>query len=65
FGSIMLIAALFFSFFFNHGETWVKLSDSKDGKKTRVEILAVPKKKFESFYKNFNKKIAGIKKDLG
>ena len=64
FGSIMLIAALFFSFFFNHGETWVKLSDSKDGKKTRVEILAVPKKKFESFYKNFNKKIAGIKKDL-
>jgi cytochrome c biogenesis protein len=63
-GSIILIAALFFSFFFNHVETWVKLTDSNDGKKTHLEILSVPKKKFESFYKNFNKTIAGIKKDL-
>ncbi|MHB1600934.1 MAG: cytochrome c biogenesis protein ResB [bacterium] len=63
-GSIILIIALFFSFFFNHVETWVKLSISKDGKKTHMEILAIPKKKFESFYKNFNKKIAEIKKDL-
>ena len=63
-GSIMLIIALFFSFFFNHTETWVKLTSLKDGKKTRIEILAVPKKKFESFYNKFNKLIAGIKKDL-
>jgi cytochrome c biogenesis protein len=63
-GSIMLIIALFFSFFFNHREVWVRLSNSKDGKKTHLEILAIPKKKFESFYKNFNKTVAGIKKDL-
>ncbi len=63
-GSIILIIALFFSFFFNHTETWVKLTPLKDGKKTRIEILAVPKKKFESFYNKFNKLIAGIKKDL-
>ena len=63
-GSIILITALFFSFFFNHVETWVKLSGSKDGKKTSMEILSVPKKKFESFYKNFDKIIAKIKKDL-
>ena len=63
-GSIILIIALFFSFFFNHVETWAKLTDSKDGKKTHMEIISVPKKKFESFYKNFNKIIAKIKKDL-
>ncbi|MHB8231767.1 MAG: cytochrome c biogenesis protein ResB [bacterium] len=63
-GSIILIMALFFSFFFNHREIWVSLTNSKDGKKIRVEILAVPKKKFESFYKNFNKKMAAIKKEL-
>jgi cytochrome c biogenesis protein ResB len=63
-GSIILIIALFFSFFFNHREIWVGLADTKDGKKTRVEILAVPKKKFESFYKNFNKKMSAIKKEL-
>ena len=63
-GSIILIMALFFSFFFNHIETWVKLSGSKDDKKIHIEILAVPKKKFESFYKNFDKIIAKIKKDL-
>ncbi len=63
-GSIILIIGLFFSFFFNHREIWVNLTNSKDGKKIQAEILAVPKKKFESFYKDFYKKTAAIKKEL-
>jgi cytochrome c biogenesis protein len=63
-GSIILIITLFFSFFFNHREIWVKLTTLNDGKKIQVEILAMPKKKFESFYRNFNKKMAEIKKEL-
>ncbi|MHB1661688.1 MAG: cytochrome c biogenesis protein ResB [bacterium] len=63
-GSIILIIALFFSFFFNHREIWVVLANTKGEGKKRVEILAVPKKKFESFYKNFNKKMSAIKKEL-
>lgn len=70
FGSIILIASLFFSFFFNHTETWVRISESEPGKnggnkgKNKVEIIGVPKKKFESFYKSFNKKTAAVKRKL-
>ncbi len=64
FGSIILIISLFFSFFFNHREIWVRISGIKDGKKIQIDLLAQPKKKFESFYKNFNKKTAEIKKEL-
>ncbi|MFW0883906.1 cytochrome c biogenesis protein ResB [Candidatus Acidulodesulfobacterium sp. H_13] len=63
-GSVILIISLFFSFFFNQREVWVRLINLKDGKKFKVEILAIPKKKFESFYKNFNKKTDLIKKAL-
>ncbi len=63
-GSIILIISMFFSFFFNQREVWVRLTNLKDGKKFKVEILAVPKKKFESFYKNFDKKTDLIKKAL-
>ncbi len=62
-GCIILVISLFFSFFFNHEETWAALTILNDGKKIRVEILSIPKKKFESFYKKFNKKIEIIKKN--
>ena len=70
FGSIMLVAALFFSFFFNHKEIWVKISPAESGKenktgdKNRIEIIGVPRKKFESFYRYFNEKTAAVKRKL-
>ncbi len=63
-GSIILVISMFFSFFFNHEEVWGSLTNLEDEKKVRVEILAIPKKKFESFYRNFSKKIEIIKKEL-
>ncbi|MGC8554788.1 MAG: cytochrome c biogenesis protein ResB [Candidatus Acidulodesulfobacterium sp.] len=63
-GCIILVISLFFSFFFNHEETWVLLSSIKDAKKTKVEIVSIPKKKFNSFYKKFDKKINELKKYL-
>ena len=63
-GSIILIIALFFSFFFNQEETWVRLIPKKEGKETGIEILSIPRKKFPSFYKKFDKKVANIKSKL-
>lgn len=63
-GSIMLIIALFFSFFFNHEETWVRLTPKKDGKETDIAVISVPRKKFSSFYTKFDKKVSGIKNSL-
>ena len=65
-GSIILIIALFFSFFFNQQETWVRLMPKKEekGAETGIEILSIPRKKFPSFYKNFDKKAANIKNKL-
>lgn len=70
FGSIILVVSLFFSFFFNHNEIWVKISENEPdkkgeskGKKT-IEIMGMPKKKFESFYKAFNNKTAAVKRKL-
>ncbi len=64
-GCIILIVSMFFAFFFNQAQTWVRLTEAEGGKKTIIEIISVPKKKFESFYKRFNKNIADIKKELG
>ena len=63
-GSIILIIALFFSFFFNQQETWVRLMPKKEGTGAGIEILSIPRKKFPSFYKNFDKKAANIKNKL-
>lgn len=63
-GSIILIIALFFSFFFNQEETWVRLIPKKDGKGAGIEIISIPRKKFPSFYGKFGKKAANIKNKL-
>ena len=63
-GCIILVFSLFFSFFFNHEETWVSFTDINGGKKTKIEIISIPKKKFNSFYKKFNQKINELKKYL-
>ena len=63
-GCIILVISLFFSFFFNHEETWISFTGINDAKKTKIEIISIPKKKFNSFYKKFDKKISKIKKFL-
>ena len=63
-GCIILVISLFFSFFFNHEETWISLYGINDGKKTKIEIISIPKKKFNSFYKKFAQKINELKKYL-
>ncbi len=63
-GSIMLIIALFFSFFFNHEETWVRLTPRKDESGTDVAIISAPRKRFSSFYAKFDRKMSSIKNSL-
>ncbi|MCL4542345.1 MAG: cytochrome c biogenesis protein ResB [Deltaproteobacteria bacterium] len=63
-GSIILIIALFFSFFFNQQETWARLMPKNGGEVVGVEILSIPRKKFPSFYRKFGEKIANIKNKL-
>ncbi len=63
-GSIMLVLALFFSFFFNQSRYWVRLSPGEKGKGSLIEIIGLPRKKFAMFYKNFNDKIERIKREL-
>ncbi len=66
-GSAILIFALFFSFFFNQQSLWVRVipsGTSEKDKTNKIEILAIPHKKFASFYSMIDKNIEEFKKKI-
>ncbi len=62
-GSIIMMIALFFAFFFNAKELWIKVSTEKKagGNTNTIEIIAMPHKKFISFYNNIEQTINRLK----
>ncbi len=66
-GSAILIFALFFSFFFNQQSLWIRVAPfepSEKDKTNKIEILAIPHKKFASFYSMIDKNIEEFKKNI-
>ncbi|MHB1663699.1 MAG: cytochrome c biogenesis protein ResB [bacterium] len=66
-GSAILIFALFFSFFFNQQSLWIRVTPyepSEKDKTNKIEILAIPHKKFASFYSMIDKNIEEFKKNI-
>ncbi|RZD19061.1 MAG: hypothetical protein EVG15_02860 [Candidatus Acididesulfobacter diazotrophicus] len=66
-GSAILIFALFFSFFFNQQSLWIRVTPSEPSEKdktNKIEILAIPHKKFASFYSMIDKNADEFKKNI-
>ncbi len=63
-GSIIMIIALFFSFYFNHKTVRVKIYLSEDGEGSRVDILTGSHKRLVSYFDKIEKTIIKFKNHI-